>query len=55
MECAWPEYPSEAVKRSVRSDLPSARITRSTIGDQASLMGALSLVLANKFASVTAT
>jgi len=45
----------EAVKRSVRSDLPSARITRSTIGDQASLMGALSLVLANKFASVTAT
>ena len=45
----------EAVKRSVRSDLPSARITRSTIGDQASHMGALSLVLANKFASVTAT
>jgi predicted NBD/HSP70 family sugar kinase len=45
---------SETVKRSIRRDLPSARITRSTIGDRASLMGALSLVLANKFASVAA-
>jgi len=45
---------SETVRRSIRRDLPSARITRSTIGDRASLMGALSLVLANKFASVEA-
>ena len=45
---------SETVKRSIRRDLPTARITRSTIGDRASLMGALSLVLANKFASVAA-
>lgn len=45
---------SETVKRSIRRDLPSARITRSTIGDRASLMGALSLVLANKFASAAA-
>jgi predicted NBD/HSP70 family sugar kinase len=45
---------SETVKRSIRRDLPTARITRSTIGDQASLMGALSLVLADKFASVAA-
>jgi predicted NBD/HSP70 family sugar kinase len=45
---------SDTVKRSIRRDLPTARITRSTIGDQASLMGALGLVLANKFASVAA-
>ncbi len=45
---------SETVKRSIRRGLPTARITRSTIGDRASLMGALSLVLANKFASVEA-
>ncbi|PYS83799.1 MAG: sugar kinase [Acidobacteria bacterium] len=46
---------SEAVKRSIRRDLPTARIMRSTIGDRASLMGALSLVLANKFASAAAS
>ncbi|HZT58234.1 MAG TPA: ROK family transcriptional regulator [Pyrinomonadaceae bacterium] len=45
---------SDTVRRSIRRDLPTARITRSTIGDQASLMGALGLVLANKFASVAA-
>jgi predicted NBD/HSP70 family sugar kinase len=45
---------SETVKSSIRRDLPSARIMRSTIGDQASLMGALSLVLADKFSSVAA-
>jgi N-acetylglucosamine repressor len=45
---------AEAVKRSVRRDLPAARITPSTIGDEASLMGALSLVLADKFAPVAA-
>ena len=44
----------EAVKRSVRRDLPAARITPSTIGDEASLTGALSLVLADKFAPVAA-
>ena len=44
----------EAVKRSVRRDLPPARITPSTIGEEASLMGALSLVLADKFAPVAA-
>jgi predicted NBD/HSP70 family sugar kinase len=42
----------EAVKRSIRRDLPAARLTPSTIGDEASLMGALSLVLADKFAPV---
>ncbi|HEX8282467.1 MAG TPA: ROK family transcriptional regulator [Pyrinomonadaceae bacterium] len=45
---------ADAVKRSVRRDLPAARITPSTIGDEASLMGALSLVLADKFAPVAA-
>ena len=45
---------SETVKRSVRRDLPFTRIIPSTIGDRASLMGALSLVLADKFASVAA-
>ncbi len=45
---------SETVRRSVRRDLPFTRIIPSTIGDRASLMGALSLVLADKFASVPA-
>jgi predicted NBD/HSP70 family sugar kinase len=44
----------DAVKRSIRRDLPPARLTPSTIGDEASLMGALSLVLADKFAPVAA-
>lgn len=44
----------DAVKRSIRRDLPAARLTPSTIGDEASLMGALSLVLADKFAPVAA-
>jgi predicted NBD/HSP70 family sugar kinase len=44
----------DAVKRSIRRDLPAARITPSTIGAQASLMGALSLVLSDKFAPVAA-
>ena len=42
----------DAVKRSIRRDLPPVRLTPSTIGDEASLMGALSLVLADKFAPV---
>ena len=45
---------AEAVTRSIRRDLPAARITPSTIGDEASLTGALSLVLADKFAPVAA-
>ena len=45
---------SATVRRSVRRDLPFTRIIPSTIGDRASLMGALSLVLADKFASVPA-
>ncbi|MET0645165.1 MAG: ROK family protein [Pyrinomonadaceae bacterium] len=42
----------DAVKRSIRRDLPAARLTPSTIGDEASLMGALSLVLADTFTPV---
>ncbi|HEX8149119.1 MAG TPA: ROK family transcriptional regulator [Pyrinomonadaceae bacterium] len=44
----------EAVKRSIRRDLPATCLTPSTIGDEASLMGALSLVLADKFTPVAA-
>jgi predicted NBD/HSP70 family sugar kinase len=44
----------ETVETSIRRNLPPVRIIASTIGEQASLMGALSLVLANKFASATA-
>lgn len=42
----------ETIERSVRRGLPSARILPSTLGEQPTLMGALSLVLAGKFASV---
>lgn len=54
---AWPlvaDALGEAVERSIRRGLPSARIIASTLGDPPTLMGALSLVLANKFASVHA-
>jgi predicted NBD/HSP70 family sugar kinase len=44
----------DAVKRSIRRDLPAPCLTPSTIGDEASLMGALSLVLADKFTPVAA-
>jgi predicted NBD/HSP70 family sugar kinase len=44
----------ETVERSIRRGLPSARIIASTLGDPPTLMGALSLVLANKFASASA-
>ena len=50
---AWPlvaEVFGDTVERSVRRGLPTARIIASTLGEQATLMGALSLVLANKFA-----
>ena len=38
-------------ERSVRRDLPAPTIIASTLGDQPTLMGSLSLVLARKFAS----
>jgi predicted NBD/HSP70 family sugar kinase len=43
----------QTIERSVRRGLPSARILSSTLGEQPTLMGALSLVLASKFASVS--
>ncbi|MDT4968015.1 MAG: hypothetical protein QOJ64_2752 [Acidobacteriota bacterium] len=45
---------SETVERSLRRNLQPVHILASTIGDQASLMGALSLVLARRFASAAA-
>lgn len=54
---AWPlvaEALGETIERSIRRGLPSARIIASTLGDQPTLMGALSLVLASKFSSVLA-
>ncbi len=45
---------NETVKGSVRRGLPSARILPSTLGPQPTLMGALSLVLAKKFAAAFA-
>lgn len=45
---------SETIERSVRRGLPSARILPSTLGSDPSLMGALSLVLARKFAAAFA-
>jgi predicted NBD/HSP70 family sugar kinase len=44
----------ETVGRSVRRGLPSARIAPSSLGNQPTLMGALSLVLAREFAAVSA-
>ncbi len=54
---AWPlvqEALGETIEHSIRRGLPSARIIASTLGDQPTLMGALSLVLAGKFASALA-
>jgi N-acetylglucosamine repressor len=54
---AWPlvaDRLGETVDRSIRRGLPPARIIASTLGDPPTLMGALSLVLANKFASKSA-
>ena len=45
---------SETMERSVRRGLPSARILPSTLGPKPTLRGALSLVLASKFASAFA-
>ena len=50
---AWPlvaEVFGETVERSVRRGLPTAHIIPSTLGEQTTLMGALSLVLAERFA-----
>ncbi len=45
---------SETIERSVRRGLPSARILASTLGKEPTVMGALSLVLASKFAAAFA-
>jgi len=45
---------TETIKHSVRRGLPSARILASTLGERPALRGALSLVLARKFAAAFA-
>lgn len=45
---------TEKIERSVRRGVPSARILRSTLNGDPTLMGALSLVLASKFAGAVA-
>jgi len=45
---------TEAIEHSVRRGLPSARILPSTLGESPTLRGALSLVLASKFAAAFA-
>ncbi len=55
---AWPMIAGdlqEAVTSSTCEGLPNTRIIASTLGSQPTLMGALSLVLANKFGSVSVT
>src|SRR2546421_1045893 len=53
---AWPLISTEvkraAAENSVCRDLPPTRIIISSLGEQPQLMGALSLVLASKFASI---
>jgi predicted NBD/HSP70 family sugar kinase len=54
---AWPLVApalGETIQRSIRRGLPSARIVASTLGNQPTLMGAISLVLSRKFALVEA-
>ena len=55
---AWPVI-STTIRNTVESTvcrgLPSTRIIASTLGSEPTLMGALSLVLATKFASVSIT
>ena len=54
---AWPlveDALTETIERSVRRGLPSARILPSTLGESPALRGALSLVLASKFAAAVA-
>ena len=45
---------TETIEHSVRRGLPSARILPSTLGEKPALRGALSLVLASKFAAAFA-
>ena len=45
---------TETIANSVRRGLPSARILPSTLGEKPTLRGALSLVLASKFAAAFA-
>ena len=55
---AWPVISEEiqnTVESSICRGLPSTRIIASTLGPEPTLMGALSLVLASKFASVSVT
>ena len=55
---AWPVISEElhnTVESSICRGLPSTRIIASTLGPEPTLMGALSLVLATKFASVSVT
>lgn len=54
---AWPLVESalkETIEHSVRRGLPSAKILPSTLGEKPTLRGALSLVLAGKFAAAFA-
>jgi predicted NBD/HSP70 family sugar kinase len=54
---AWPLVEAaltKTVERSIRRGLPSARILPSTLGEKPTLRGALSLVLATKFAAAFA-
>jgi predicted NBD/HSP70 family sugar kinase len=55
---AWPLISEEiksAVETTICRGLPSTRIIASTLGPEPTLMGAISLVLASKFASVSVT
>lgn len=57
MARAWPLVQpalTETIEHSVRRGLPSARILPSTLGEDPTLRGALSLVLAGKFAAAFA-
>jgi len=53
---AWPlveDALKQTIEHSIRRGLPSARILPSTLGPNPTLMGALSLILAGKFAAST--
>ena len=55
---SWPVISEEikgAVESTICRGLPSTRIIASTLGPEPTLMGAMSLVLASKFASVSVT
>ncbi|HET6891389.1 MAG TPA: ROK family protein, partial [Pyrinomonadaceae bacterium] len=55
---SWPLISEEiksAVETTICRGLPSTKIIASTLGPEPTLMGAISLVLASKFASVSVT